>query len=156
MLNDETVLIGSGYDKGGAEIRVLRDGNEWKAELVRKAKSFRMKFNAPVVKDGYAYGLDESILTCLDLKEFKTKWKKGRYGFGQMLLIGDEILLLTEQGEIVIVKATPEGHEEVARYPAITGKTWNHPVVWHDLLLVRNGEEAACFRLARKSEAVRQ
>ena len=108
VLDDKTLLIGSGYDKGGAEIRVSRDGDQWKAELVRKAKSFRLKFNAPVVKNGYAYGLDESIMTCLDLKEFKTKWKKGRYGFGQLLLIGDEILVLTEQGEIAIVQASPE------------------------------------------------
>ena len=156
VLDDKTLLIGSGYDKGGAEIRVTRDGEKWKADLARTVKSFRLKFNAPVVKDGYAYGMDESIMTCLDLKEFKTKWKKGRYGYGQMLLIGDDILVLTEQGEIAIVKANPDRHEETARFPAITGKTWNHPVVWRDLLLVRNGEEVACFRLARQSEAVRR
>ncbi len=155
VLDDQTLLIGSGYDKGGAEIRVTRDGDKWKADITRKVKSFRMKFNAPVVKDGFAYGLDESIMTCLDLKEFKTKWKKGRYGYGQMLLIGDEILVLAEQGEVAIVQASPEAHNELARFPAITGKTWNHPVVWRDLLLVRNGEEVACFRLARKSEAAR-
>ena len=98
---------------------------------------------------GYVYGFDEAILACLDPKTGDLKWKGGRYGYGQLLLAGGYLVITTEQGELVLVRATPEGHQELARFQAIEGKTWNIPAIDHGLLLVRNTEEMACFRLGR-------
>jgi hypothetical protein len=59
-----------------------------------------------------------------------------------------EVLLgLTEAGDVVLVQATPERFSEIAQFKALSGKTWNHPVVAHWRLFVRNAEEAACFEL---------
>ena len=66
---------------------------------------------------------------------------------GQILLIGDRILVSAENGDIALVEATPESHRELGRIPAVQGKTWNHPVRVEDVLLVRNAEEMAAFRL---------
>jgi outer membrane protein assembly factor BamB len=74
-------------------------------------------------------------------------WKGGRYGYGQLLLAGDHIVVLTESGEVVLVKATPQGHEEIAMFQALEGKTWNVPAIADGILLVRNQTEMAAYNI---------
>ena len=94
---------------------------------------------------GYIYGLDEAILGCMDAATGELKWKGGRYGYGQIVLAGDHLVVLAEDGRVALVKATPEGHQEAAQFKAIEGKTWNHPVIADGRLLVRNLREMAAF-----------
>ena len=73
----------------------------------------------------------------------------GRYGKGQVLLLENSGLLLVsaEDGRVVLLRADPGEHAEVASFAALEGKTWNHPVVVGDRLYVRNAQEAACYKL---------
>ncbi len=142
------ILLPTGYTVGTTllDLAVASDG-KWTAKPVWQSKRLKPKFNNIVVKDGYAYGADEGILTCIDLKNGKRKWKDGRYGFGQLLLVGDLLLILAESGHLVLVEANPEHFREVSKFRALNGKTWNHPAIGNSLLLVRNGSEACAFRL---------
>ena len=137
-----------GSARGASRSRAASDG--WKVEERWTSNGLKPYFNDFVVHNGHAYGFDGNILSCIDLADGKRKWKGGRYGNGQIVLLADQDLLLviSEEGELALVKATPRSvHRAGAKFPAIEGKTWNHPVLVGDLLLVRNGQEMAAFRL---------
>jgi outer membrane protein assembly factor BamB len=106
------------------------------------------KFTSSVLHEGHVYGLDEAILACLDPSTGELKWKGGRYGYGQLLVASGHLIVLTERGELALVRATPERHEELAKFQAIEGKTWNHPAIADGVLLVRNASEMAAFGIA--------
>ncbi len=153
MTADGDVLITSLTATGGIGIRrlgVAHGAGGWTVTERWTSTGLKPYFNDFVVHNGHAYGFDGNILSCIDLQDGKRKWKGGRYGDGQLVLLPDQDLLLvvSEEGELALVKATPDQFTEVARVKAIDGKTWNHPVLVRDFLLVRNGEEMAAFRLS--------
>ena len=99
--------------------------------------------------DAVAGGFDGAFLVCVSAENGKSRWRARGYGNGQILLLEDQglLLILSEKGEVALVEAKPQGHHEIAKFKAIDGKTWNHPVLAHGKLFVRNGEEAACYQI---------
>jgi outer membrane protein assembly factor BamB len=153
LADDGDVLISAADSMGGQGMRrvsLAHKAGGWGVEERWTSRGLKPYFNDFVVHEGYAFGFDGSILSCIDLKTGERKWKGGRYGHGQMLLLADQdvLLVLSEEGELALLRATPDGHSELARFKAVEGKTWNHPTLVGDVLLVRNGEEMAAFRLA--------
>ena len=151
---DGDVLVAGGGDMGGNGIRrlaVTRGPSGWSVAERWNSTGLKPYFSDFVVHKGHAYGFDKNILAAIDLADGLRKWKGGRYGSGQLVLLPDQdlLLVLSEQGELVLVRATPEAFTEVAKVPAIEGKSWSHPVLVGDRLLVRNAQEMAAFRLAQ-------
>jgi outer membrane protein assembly factor BamB len=144
-----SVLGGAMGGAGTRRLSVDHSTGKWNVQERWTSNGLKPFFNDYVVHKGYAYGFDGSILAAIDLNDGKRAWKGGRYGDGQLVLLADQDLLLvtSEEGELALVRAAPDQFTEVARVNGIEGKTWNHPVLVGDVLLVRTGEEMAAFRL---------
>jgi outer membrane protein assembly factor BamB len=147
---DGDVLMSVSESSGLRRLGVARGPSGWTATERWTSNGLKPYFNDFVVHRGHAFGFDGRLLACVDLADGQRKWKGGRYGQGQLVLLPDQdlLLVLSEEGELALVGATPDGFNEIARSSAIQGKTWNHPVLVGDTLLVRNSEEMAAFRLA--------
>jgi outer membrane protein assembly factor BamB len=148
VIGDNRVFVSSGYGGGAAVVELTREGSG--GFQVREVwRNIRMKnqFTSSVLHEGFIYGLDESILACLDAATGDLKWKGGRYGYGQVLLASGHLIVLGEDGDLALVRAAPDRHQELARFPALAGKTWNHPAMTDGILLVRNINEMAAFDL---------
>ncbi|MEM1182190.1 MAG: PQQ-binding-like beta-propeller repeat protein [Acidobacteriota bacterium] len=143
-----TVLTALGDGIGTARIDVeLRQG-EW--HLEERWSSIRLKpsYNDFVVHAGHIYGFDQNIFASVDLETGERNWKRGRYGFGQVLVTGGgQLIVQAESGDIRLLAADPAAHRELGRFDALEDKTWNHPIVADGTLFVRNGREIVAFRL---------
>jgi outer membrane protein assembly factor BamB len=146
---DGDVLISVSDTSGIRRLAIAHGPDGWAVQNRWTSNGLKPYFNDFVVHKDHAFGFDGSILACIDRKDGTRKWKGGRYGNGQLVLLPDQdlLLVLSEQGELALVPATPDQFMELARFPAIEGKTWNHPVLAGEVLLIRNGEEMAAFHL---------
>lgn len=150
VLPEDRILISSGYGRGSSLLKVAPGATSWTfTERWKKVPNpnLRCRFTSPVAYQGFVYGLDEGILVCLDLTTGERRWKGGRYGNGQILLLGDRIIVQQELGGLALVRATPTAFEELGQFPILTGKTWNCPALAHGKLFVRNQRELACLEL---------
>jgi outer membrane protein assembly factor BamB len=147
VLDGDRVYISSGYGMGAAVLQIAKGDSGFSAREVWRNTRMKNRFASAVVHDGVIYGLDESILAAVDAATGEQKWKGGRYGYGQLLLADGHLIVLTEDGELALVKANPARHEEIARFQVLNGKTWNPPAMAGGYLLVRNLAEMAAFDL---------
>jgi len=156
VIDGDSILLATGAGMGTRRIRLSNSDGRLSVEELWTSRHFKPDFNDFVVHRNHAYGFDGAFFTCLDLATGKRAWKGGRYGKGQVLLLADSGLLLvtSERGDVVLLKADPSGRQELAKFRALDGKTWNHPVVIGDRLYIRNAREAACYRLPLATEAI--
>lgn len=160
LIDGDTVLLPTGMSTGTRALRLTRKGGELATEERWTSRSLKPDFNDFVVYQGHAYGFDGGSFGCIELQAGERKWKGGYYGKGQVLLLEDSglLLVLSEQGKAVLVRADPNAHQELASFDVLEGKTWNHPVVVGSRLYVRNSEQAAAYDLplaSRVTQAAR-
>ncbi len=145
------LLISRGEKSGLGRFSVNKGPEGWTVEERWRSNRLKPYFSDFVVSKGHAFGFDGSSLVCIDLDSGERTVKGGRYGSGQLILLADQdaLLVLSEQGELALVAANPEALTELGRVSAIEGRTWNHPVLHGDVLLLRNDHEMVAFQLER-------
>jgi len=151
----DTVLLPTSMAPGTRAIRVTKSNDQLAAEELWTSRQLKPDFTDFVAFQDHLYGIDGGFLTCISLKTGERKWKGGRYGKGQVVLIENQGLLLlsAEDGRIVLLRADPGDHTELGSFKGLEGKTWNHPVVVGNRLYVRNAREAAGYELAGDTKA---
>jgi outer membrane protein assembly factor BamB len=148
VLPDDRVLISSGYGVGSELVKIAKDAKgKFTATRLWKSNRLKAKFTNVVYRDGYIYGLDDGIMVCLDAATGEQKWKEGRYGHGQEILVKDLLLVTAESGQVILMEPNPQQPRELTHFAAFNGKTWNPPALAGEYLLMRNDKEAACYRL---------
>ncbi|MGF1578004.1 MAG: PQQ-binding-like beta-propeller repeat protein [Gemmataceae bacterium] len=141
-----------GGTSGAKRFKITESDGQWNVEEVWHSKRFDPRFNDIICHDGYLYGLSAGTLECYDLKTGSRQWRGDRYGFGQLLLVGDKLLVISEKrvgftkkGFVVLVKADPEKFTPLGQFPAVEGKAWNHPAIANGKLYVRTEKEMVCY-----------
>jgi outer membrane protein assembly factor BamB len=147
VIEDNRLFLSSGYGAGAAVIELSKAGDRFAVREVWRNTRMKNRFASSVLHEGVIYGLDESILAAVDATTGELKWKGGRYGYGQLLLVDGRLIVLTEDGDLALVRATPDKHDELSRFHVLDGKTWNVPAIAGGYLLVRNLAEMAAFDL---------
>jgi outer membrane protein assembly factor BamB len=141
-------LVSAAYLTGCALFEVNRKGDGFESHELWRNRNLKSKFATGVQWEGFIYGLDEDILVCIDAGSGERKWKDGRYGYGQVLMASGHLIILCANGDLALVRATPDRWDERARFPALHGKTWNYPAIGGGRLLIRNGAEMACYEIS--------
>jgi len=154
VVDSSKVVIPAGQDLKTRLVEVKCDADKWSVTELWTSNEFRPYFNDYVLHAGHAFGFDGAIFCCVDLATGKRRWKKGRYGRGQVLLLAEQALLLvtSETGVVVLLEANPLAHAELSQFSALDGRTWNHPAIVRDQLFIRNGERLACIKLPTRTD----
>lgn len=157
----DRILLSKGYQQGAMMLKVVpatskAGSHRYVANPIwTNPGVLKTKFTNVTVLDGFAYGLSDGILECVDLEDGSRRWKRGRYGHGQVLRIGRQLLVLSEKGKLSLVALSPRGLQLQGEFQVLQGQCWATLCLYGDQLLVRSLDEIACYRLPLETEPAR-
>ena len=154
IISENKLLVSLGYGNGSKLIELSNQNGTYTTKALWHSRRMKAKFTNLIFHNNHIFGLDDGIFSCIEIEKGRPKWKDGRYGHGQILLRNNHILIMAENGELIMLDANPEKHTELTRFSALDGKTWNPPSLAGEYLLVRNHREAACYKLPLKSPKI--
>jgi len=146
----DMVFSSSGYGHGAAMVKLTSKNDETAATQVYATKSMKSHHGGFVVLDGYVYGSDEGVFTCLDIKTGKPKWQDRAPGKGSVIFADGMLIVRNEGGPITLVQASPAKYTELGKFdqPERSGKSaWAYPVVAQGKLFLRDMDKLFCYDL---------
>ncbi len=141
IVHDGTIYVSTGYQVGCGLFRL----NDGKLELVYDNRKMRNHFNNSLLHDGYLYGFDGNPnygrvvnLTCMKHDSGEVMWTESGLGCGSLMIAGGKLVILSDDGRLVIAKATSVGYDEVASASILEGRCWTVPVLFEGCVFARN------------------
>jgi len=150
------IVIPAGYDVGSGACEVTKTGDKFAAKEIWRIhgnKDLVTQWSTPVFKDGYLYGMFSAKkfasgpIKCVELKTGQVKWEKEGFGVGNMILAGNRLIALADDGQVVVIQPDPTAYKEVSRFKGVAGKCWSTPALSKGRLFVRSTKEGAGFDL---------
>jgi len=156
IIAGDIVYCSAGYSVGAGAAKITKNGDNWSAEEIWRTQGNKLAnhWSTPILKDGFLYGMFQfkeystGALKCVDVKTGKEMWSEPNFGPGNVTLVGDKLVALTDAGQIVLINPNTEKYTELARFEAVTGKCWSTPVVADSRIYVRSTKEGAAYELA--------
>jgi outer membrane protein assembly factor BamB len=154
VVDGDIVYCSAGYGVGAGAVRISKEGLGFKATEIyrmRTNKPLANHWSTPVVKDGYLYGMFQfkeygnGPVKCVDIKTGAVKWEQPGFGPGQVILVGNRIVALADNGDLVTFDATPASYHETSRAKVLDGKCWTTPIVSNGMIFARSTKEAVCL-----------
>lgn len=113
---------------------------------VLQASTMKNDYSSTLYYDGHFYGFNVAALQCISAETGEKKWTKRGFGKGSLILVGDKLLVLSDKGLLIQVKADPKAYTEQRRFQAIKGKSWTAPSFVNGKIYLRNQTEMACYK----------
>jgi outer membrane protein assembly factor BamB len=148
-VDGSNIFISTGYNRGASLVKFDDSGN---SETVWENNNMNNHFNTSILHEGYLYGMDdaEKTLACLDYKTGETVWTQDGFGKGSVAFADGKLIILSDQGEMAIAEATPEGYKEISRWQVLGPKCWTVPVISHHKIFARNAKgDLVCIDVAK-------
>jgi len=157
VVGGDMVYCSAGYGVGATAVKVTKDGAAWKAtELWRKSNQLMNHWSTAVYRDGHIYGLfgfkkyEEVPLKCIEMTTGREKWSRDGFGQGGTILAANKVVALAENGDLVVVEASPATYTELARHKAVAGKCWNNPALSEGRIYARSTREGVCLDVSEQ------
>jgi len=156
VVGGDIVFCSAGYDVGSGACEVTKTGDKFAAKEIWRIhgnKDLVTQWSTPVFKDGYLYGMFSAKkfasgpIKCVELKTGQVKWEKEGFGVGNMILAGNRLIALADDGQVVVIQPDPTAYKEVSRFKGVAGKCWSTPALSNGRLFVRSTKEGAGFDL---------
>ncbi|MCH9652168.1 MAG: PQQ-binding-like beta-propeller repeat protein [Deltaproteobacteria bacterium] len=145
QVGDDGIFVSASSDVGGMLLRVRSEGGQAKVEEVWRNREMKNHFSSSVAYDGHIYGFDNGSLKCIDATSGERKWTKRGLGKGTLIVAEGKLFLLSERGQLVMARATPEAYDELGRKQVLSGKTWTSPSLADGRLYLRDLEDLVCL-----------
>jgi outer membrane protein assembly factor BamB len=155
----DIVYCSAGYDVGSGAVRISKDGNKWKAEEIWRVtgNSICNHWSTPVYRDGYLYGMfgfkqhKTGPVKCVELATGKEMWAQPGFGPGNLIMVDNHLLVLSDAGDLVLVDPSPSSYKEVTRAHVVNGKCWSTPVISGGRIYARSAAESVCLDVSERT-----
>lgn len=157
VVADDTVYCAAGYGVGATAVKISKEGDALKAtELWRTQGNHPVAnhWSTPVYYKGHLYGMfsfkeyGNGPMKCVELATGKVKWQQPGFGAGQVILAGDKVLALADNGDLAVVEASPAAFKEISRAKVLAGKCWSTPVMADGRIYARSTKEGVCLEVS--------
>lgn len=146
---DNKVFYSSAYDTGGALLRLTAQNGEVKAEEIYFTRDLQNHHGGVILVNGYLYGFNNSILTCLEFATGKMMWRDRSVGKGSLTYADGHLYIQGEDNVVGLAEASPAGYVEKGRF-RIDDRglpTWAHPVISGGTLYIRNQQTLSAYNI---------